>query len=98
MLGDIDLSAITGPNRAFSQLVAHCVHAQRDTAGAPRYAGLRYLSRLHAAWECWAAFDDRLAHRPSYATEVDTIDSALLEAAAVLGLAVELPDGMPLRP
>lgn len=97
-LSDIDLSAVTGPNRAFSQLVAHCVHAQRDAAGAPRYAGLRYLSRLHPAWECWATFDDRLAHTPSYAAEVDTTDSALLEAAAVLGLEVELPNGMSLRP
>jgi hypothetical protein len=97
-LSDIDLSAVTGPHREFSQLAAHCIHSQRDAAGAPRCAGLRYLSRLHTAWECWAVFDDRLVHMPSYTAEVDTTDSALLEAAAALGLEVELPDGSFLRP
>lgn len=24
----------------------------------PRYAGIRYVSRLGSQWECWAVFDD----------------------------------------
>jgi len=58
-LPDIDLAAVMGPSRAFTQACAAAIHAVPDRA----YAGIRYLSRHGAdeGRECWAMFDDRIA-------------------------------------
>ena len=87
-LPDIDLSAVTGPLRVLTQEAARHIYEQHDRAGQPRYAGVRYTSRLDRSWECWAIFSDRLRHR---VTRVDTItanDAGLLDAVKVLGLRV----------
>ena len=97
-LSDIDLSAVTGPDRLFTQLIARYLYEQRDPAGTPRYAGVRYLSRLNPAWECWGIFADRLQHEASFVATIQLTDSAVLDAAAYLGLEIELPDGTRLRP
>ncbi len=44
---DLDVAAIRGPDRRLTRLVASWAWAQRDRNGQPRYAGLRYLSRLN---------------------------------------------------
>ncbi len=31
------------------------------TRTGPRYAGIRYLSRVDTDWECWAVFNDHTA-------------------------------------
>lgn len=87
-LPDIDLSAVTGPSRALTQEAARYVYECRDRKGLPRYAGIRYTSRLDRLWECWAVFSDRVRHR---VVRVDTIaadDPGLLDAAKVLDLTV----------
>lgn len=88
-IADIDLAAVTGPQRAFTQACARYLHEQRDELGAPRFAGIRYGSRLHRGWECWAVFADRLRHQPEPPTRVEPGDPDLREAARVLGLVVE---------
>lgn len=89
-LPDIDLSAATGPARIFTQEAARYIYEQRDAAGAPRYAGVRYLSRLNPDWECWAVFVDRLRQRVVRSGEVIRADDpGLYEAAALLGLGIE---------
>lgn len=55
---DLDVAAVRGPDRRLTRLLATWAWQQRDVDGRPRYAGLRYLSRLNNDWECWAIFDD----------------------------------------
>jgi hypothetical protein len=81
---------VTGPARLLTQDAARYVYEQRDTAGASRYAGVRYLSRLNPHWECGAVFVDRLQHRVVRGGEVIRADDpGLYEAAALLGLGSE---------
>jgi hypothetical protein len=87
-LPDIDLSAVTGPSRVFTQEAARYVYEQRDDAGQPCYAGIRYTSRLDHSWECWAAFGDRVRHRVVRVDSTTASDAGLRAAAQVLGLAV----------
>ena len=57
-LADVDLSAVTSPQRLLTQHCARYIYDQRATSSRPRFAGIRYVSRLNPAWECWAIFDD----------------------------------------
>ena len=89
-LDDLDLSTVSGPQRRLTQACARHFHGQLDELGVPRFAGIRYLSRHSADWECWAIFSDRLRHLAGgqYSTQrIDRDDSDLSQAAA-LGLAL----------
>lgn len=88
-LADIDLSALTGPHRFFTQECAHYIYDQRDDAGHPIYAGLRYVSRFNPSWPCWVAFSDRLRHRVARVQRIESTDPDLREAARMLHLGVE---------
>ncbi len=63
---DVDLSVIAGAERPITQACARYIYEQVDDEGQPAFAGIRYLSRLNAQWECWAVFDDRLRHEPGF--------------------------------
>ncbi len=89
-LNDVDLSTVTGPQRIFTQEIARYVYDQGQTTGAPRYAGLRYLSRLNPSWECWAIFSDRLSHNVVQVTTIPANHPGLYEAARILELAIEV--------
>lgn len=56
-LDDLDVAAVRGPDRRVTRLIADWVYMAEDD-GRPRYAGVRYESRLRSGWECWALFDD----------------------------------------
>lgn len=88
-LTDIDLSAITGPERELTQAAALYIYEQRDAQGQPLYAGMRYVSRLKREWECWAVFADRVRYRPLRVDPIDAADPHLYEAARLLDLAIE---------
>jgi hypothetical protein len=90
-IDDIDLSTVTSRQRRFTQEVARYVYEQVDEGGVPRYAGIRYLSRLHAEWECWAIFHDRMLHDPCPHESIFPDDPGLLEAARVLGIEPPAP-------
>ncbi len=83
---DIDLSTVTSGDRRLTQRVARYVHEWPDDTGRTAFAGLRYVSRHGAAWECWALFADRLIGKqlPVQAVRVD--DVGLIAAARHLGL------------
>jgi RES domain len=85
---DVDLSAVTGPVRQLTQEAARYLYELRTSAGHPRFAGIRYTSRLDRSWECWAIFTDRLAHRVIRVDAIEANDAGLLEAARRLGLRV----------
>ena len=87
-LPDLDLSAFSGPARLLTQEAARFVYEQRDRGGAPLYAGIRYMSRLHRTWECWAVFSDRLRLTAARVEFIAANDPGLLQAASVLGLKV----------
>lgn len=55
---DLDVAAIRGRDRRVTRLISEWAWHQRDEDGRPRFAGMRYLSRIETAWECWAVFDD----------------------------------------
>lgn len=91
-LPDIDLSSLTSHHRTLTQEIARYVYEQMDTQGRPLFAGLRYLSRLHQAWECWAIFDTRLTADSFTSILSEPIrpdDPGLVEAASILDLSIE---------
>jgi hypothetical protein len=56
-VGDLDVATVRGPDRRVTQLISEWAYMARD-GDEPRYAGIRYLSRLGSQWECWAVFED----------------------------------------
>lgn len=88
-IDDIDLSAVTGPQRRFTQACALHLYALRASDGEPLYAGIRYPSRLAASWECWAIYADRLRGVQTLPRPILSDDLDLIAAAAHLGLTVE---------
>lgn len=56
-LEDLDVAAVRGPDRRVTRLIADWAYLASDD-GEPRYAGIRYDSRIRSGWECWAVFDD----------------------------------------
>jgi hypothetical protein len=96
---DIDLSAISGPQRRFTQECSRYIYELHGPSGESSYAGIRYVSRLNPHWECWAIFEDRFVHTPLPATSIHPNDPGLMEAAALLGLSIEgVQPGQYLRP
>ena len=90
---DIDLGAMAGPQREVTQEAAWHIYQQRDVTGRPLFAGLRYVSRLNAHWECWAIFADRLRQRRLKVELISADDPHLYEAARLLNLAVQTDRG-----
>ena len=55
---DVDLGLLQGPDRRVTRLVAEWAWTQTTKQEEPRFAGIRYVSRLNPDWELWALFDD----------------------------------------
>lgn len=55
---DLDVAVIRGADRRVTRLISEWAWRRTDEAGAPVYAGIRYLSRVSSEWECWAVYDD----------------------------------------
>jgi hypothetical protein len=55
---DLDVATVRGQDRRVTRWISRWAFDQHDEVGNPIYAGVRYLSRLDSAWECWATFDD----------------------------------------
>jgi hypothetical protein len=90
-IDDIDLSAVTGRHRSFTQACARFIHSA-STADGNRFAGIRYLSRLggQTDWECWALFDDRITPDLGITPQPVAPDTpALQEACRILGIDIE---------
>jgi hypothetical protein len=56
---ELDIPAIMSSDRRLTRWISWWAWSRQDEAGAPLFAGIRYISRLNTAWECWAAFADR---------------------------------------
>jgi len=88
-LEELDLSTITSQQRRLTQEAARYVY-ELATLDQTVFAGIRYVSRLHADWELWAIFHDRMIHSPEeVAGIIREDDPDLQEAARVLDLRVE---------
>jgi hypothetical protein len=88
-LEELDLSTITSQQRRLTQDAARYVY-ELANSGQTVFAGIRYVSRLHAAWELWAIFYDRMIHTPEeLAGVIREDDLGLQEAARVLDLRIE---------
>lgn len=56
-LEELDVAAIRGADRRLTRIISYWAWNQRSPDDESyRWAGLRYLSRLNSAWECWALF------------------------------------------
>lgn len=98
-LMELGLSVVTGPQRTLTQRIARYVYEQVDSDGAPRFAGIRYLSRFGDAQECWAMFDTRLVMRGTVIEQsILPDDPDLLAVAHAFGLTIEVLNGPNLRP
>jgi len=96
-LSDIDISVVTGSHRRLTQALAAMVYEEgRPTS--PTYGGLRYVSRLNRAWECWALFIDRSVVLPQRVIPIAADDPSLHDAARILQLAIEADTGAIVSP
>ncbi len=87
---DFDFSEVTGRRRWLTQEAARYVYEVTTPSGEPRFAGIRYLSRLNLDWELWAMFSDRIVHDPVEPYEtISTDDPDLRSAAELLGIEIE---------
>jgi hypothetical protein len=86
-VSDLDVAAIRGGDRRITRVISLWAWSQTKEDGSERYAGVRYLSRLNTAWECWAFFD-RTATEELERRAITREDSALLEVAADFDLRV----------
>lgn len=98
-IADIDASTMLNPAlRGFTRACARHIYELHDD-GLPRFAGIRYVSRLDpAAWECWAVFFDRIRHTPGYPESIVADNPALQRVARDFALTIEGPNGLMLRP
>lgn len=94
---DIDVSTITGPHRILTQTFAAHVYTKKTLAGLD-YAGVRYVSRLNRAWECWAFFADRVVIKPQRVIPIAEDDPSLHDAARLLKLDIEADGGAIITP
>lgn len=72
---DLDVGVVRGPDRRVTRAISQWAYEQTDDDGNARYAGVRYISRLNDAWECWAVFEDV----PVYERETKAIELELPE-------------------
>jgi hypothetical protein len=84
---DLDVSTVRGGDRRVTRLIGQWAYDQSDDDGAPRFGGVRYLSRLNSSWECWAAFGD-VEIREVERHSVLASDPALRRIAKLYGLKV----------
>jgi hypothetical protein len=96
---EVDSSTMLNPNlRPFTQACSRHIYELHD-GGTPRFAGIRYLSRLDPVeWECWAIFFDRIEHTPGFPQNVMPDNEALQRVARDFDLTIEAPNGLLLRP
>lgn len=57
-IADLDVATVRGGDRRITRWIGQWAYDARNADGSPRFAGIRYLSRLNSDWECWAVFDD----------------------------------------
>jgi hypothetical protein len=53
-----DVPTVRGGDRRVTRWIGQWAYDQTTDSGEPRFAGIRYVSRLSSEWECWAVFDD----------------------------------------
>ncbi len=96
-LSDLDASTLLSTSREITQRCSRYIYEQCDNNGMPRFAGIRYPSRLNLQWICWAIFDDRIAHDPDFNefhdTTITTTDPDLLEVLRTMDLSLEAVRG-----
>jgi hypothetical protein len=96
-LADIDISTIAGPHRRLTQTLAALIYEEGQPSN-PAYSGIRYVSRLHRGWECWALFSDRVDVWPQRVIPLADDDPALHDAARILHLDLETDAGAIVTP
>ncbi|MGN6031230.1 MAG: hypothetical protein ACTHQE_06155 [Thermomicrobiales bacterium] len=94
-VSEIDLSRITSGHRLLTQAIALYSFLQG-------YAGVRYVSRLDASWECWALFEGsfrfEMGEPRGFHAGLTPDDPDLLEIARAFSLSIEFTNSHILRP
>ena len=87
-LSDLDVSTVRGPDRRVTKMISEWAYMAAD-GDQPRYAGIRYESRIRTGWECWALFDDEDLRIEVMETVPITPDMpALMSVANLFGLQI----------
>jgi hypothetical protein len=84
---DLDVATVRGGDRRVTRIISQWAYDQAEDDGTPRYAGVRYISRLDSAWECWAVFEDVEVKEITRQSVLET-DAALRRVADLYGLTV----------
>lgn len=77
---EIDVASVRGPDRRLTRWISQWTWSQTTPSGRPRYAGIRYLSRINSDWECWAVFD-RARLQEVHRESIFRTDASLLAVA-----------------
>jgi hypothetical protein len=87
-LADLDVSTVRGPDRRVTKMISEWAYMAGDE-NRPRFAGVRYESRIQTGWECWALFDDEDLELTVLETLPITPDMpALVATADLFGLQI----------
>jgi RES domain-containing protein len=84
---DLDVATVRGGDRRVTRIVSQWAYDQAADDGRPEYAGVRYISRLDSAWECWAVFEDVEITEITRRSVLPT-DTSLRRVADLYGLTV----------
>lgn len=67
---NLDISDVCNRDRRLTRAIAHYAYTAVDDDDSFLYSGIRYISRVHSAWECWAIFDG---------TRIEVVDQQAIE-------------------
>lgn len=85
----LDISDVRGRDRRLSRAIARWAYTAQTDEGEYRFSGIRYVSRLADAWECWAIFDGTsVVEDPQRRQSVASDNPDLLAVAGEWGLHV----------
>lgn len=91
-IADFDRSALYG-SHTLTQHLARYVYEQVDGDNSPKYAGIRYTSRLNAQWECWAVFSSRIRRELGFPETILHDNPGLREVSILFKLPIEIYGG-----
>lgn len=84
-----DAHLIVSIFRPVTQEISRYIYDLMDSAGSPRFAGVKYLSHHLPSWECWAVYENRAQVAMLGATPIEDTNVYLLEAADALSISLK---------
>ncbi len=87
---NLTISEICNGDRRLSRAIARYAYTASDDDGELLYSGIRYISKVHAGWECWAIFEGTQCDL-EISEAIEMTDPDLQHVANMWGLTIFRP-------